>query len=506
MRSTKPLRSVIFSLYFAAAFFAAIAVFFAGINRVPVPTVDGSIRAAEARTIVETGKWFPIVSEGKQVSDHPPLYVWLMAASFKTFGVSDFSFNLVERLFASLAVLATFLLVVESGFEEGTALLAVLILLLTRDFVLSSVRGYIEPMLETFALFSLFFSLRAVRLGSALNAGLAGLSIMACAFAKGPPALWPLLLNFGVLSLNRPRLSQKFAAKFKNVLGYLLGMAVPIAVFAIWTQKAGTWNVWNEYLNEQVLASALRGRQAQVFEPFYFANILWQYYWPWLPFLLFSGILLFGRGKNTLERRWYGALFLLAGFGFFGGFSLMRWKYWYYIAPAYPYFSAAIAISLERLAFVRTETSNRRFASGVRGVAVLWLILVAIFPIPLHLERAPEVMSFREAVFNGPGKEPVWFLHSLRDHNIIGTSGEWYFGRQVIKVEDADEKDWYEHRLKAPAFLFMWEKHWDFCSTDADHAISREVCSRSVLIQRSQESALVLYTGQKQDQKSESTK
>src|SRR5579871_4945804 len=133
-----------------AVLLVAFAFFLAGMARVPVPTVDGAVRASMARNIVVNHQLWPITYEGRVFTDHPPLFLWSTALAFKTLGVNDLAANLVPRLAAFLTVLVTCAIAVEAGLGEGVGLAAVIILCLTRDFVLSSVRGYIEPMLELF--------------------------------------------------------------------------------------------------------------------------------------------------------------------------------------------------------------------------------------------------------------------------------------------------------------------------------------------------------------------
>lgn len=500
---------------FIAVFLLGYSFFFAGLSRVPVPTVDGAIRAAEARTIVQTGIWFPIIQDGKPVADHPPLYVWLTAASFKIFGVTDFGFNFAERIFAFLAVIAVFALTLEFGFSGGVALLASFVLCTTRDFTLSSVRGYIEPVLSTFIYFAVTFAFSAIRKKSVLDAFIAGVLIFLAAFSKGPPALWPFLFTAVLFFFNRPIFKARDAVfermtensvfeKLRLIASYLAGFAVCSAIFFIWMKKGGYEAYWNDYLVNQVFSSAVEGRGgAQRLEPFYFINILVTYYWPWLPFAALSGFIFMKsyftkKSRTTVHAHsYYGFAMLVLAFGFIAGFSLVKWKFWYYIAPAYPALAVMIAIFIaENLSGIFSFVKKESFTKFITKYSLVWIAAVFILPVHLYLERAPEVMAMKEAALASKSESPVWFIHSLLDHNIIGSSGQWYFKRQVVKVRDDEEAAWVRS-LPSPSLVFLWNKHWEYCNSSMAPAMMQEWCLKSRLVASHKESVLVEYTNEK---------
>lgn len=463
-----------------AAAALACAVFLAGLPNTPVPTVDGAVRAVEARNILESGQWFPITYQGNAMTDHPPLFVWLNAIAFKIFGVTDFAANLPARLGAVLTVIFTYLLALEVGFSRAVGLLAALILCGTRDFVLSSVRGYIEPILEACIYGGLWFVLHQRRTHKLWPSFTAGLAVWLSAFAKGPPALWPLVFFTFLLAWN----GQTPRRRIQSVTLFLAGIAAPTSLWWWWTQTAGHWSLWSSYFFGQVLGSAVSGREgAQGFEPLFFLKILVKFYWPWLPLLAWG----LWRCVRWLWKTYfsdeavYSWLFGVFALGFIAGFSLVKWKFWYYIAPAYPALALFIAINLHRR--LARWVERGAFANIVLGAAAGWVFLVAGFPIPLHKERVPEVLAFRETIRGSPVAGPVWFVRNPMDHNMVGTSGEWYFHRQVVKVED--EARWAASELRAPAWILMGRDSFPTC---------REAwCARSTLVQSAGKSSLLYY-------------
>lgn len=440
--------------------------FLVGFHRIPVPTVDGAVRASMARHIVQTGELWPIQFEGRVFTDHPPLFVWCTALSFKLFGINDFAANLVPRLFAALTVIVTALIAVESGLSAGMALVSVLIVCLTRDFVLSSVRGYIEPVLGFFIYAAIYFSLRQINRKHLVNAAAAGICIWLAAYAKGPVALWPFL--FCILMLGRS----------KATFTYLTTFLICTGIWAIWVNASHQWNYWQDYLTKQVLGSALDGRGgAQQREPFYFILILLKFYWPWIPLFAWACIRTLRARKINFELA---ALILAAGF--IVGFSIPKWKFWYYIAPAYPAMALLIASSFRKT--IQSYANREAFARALSYGTCAWIVVGTALPIPLHHERVAEVHAFKDSIRNSTIPGPVWFLHDPADHNMIATSGNWYFDRIVEKVED--EAVWQNTKLKAPAWIITGTEYYKSCEAFW--------CAKSDAVVKTERSVLLRYT------------
>ncbi|MGE4232569.1 MAG: ArnT family glycosyltransferase [Bacteriovoracia bacterium] len=433
--------------YFTVALLA-FAVFLAGIQFTPVPTVDGAIRAIQARYIVETGTWYPIHYGGGVFIDHPPLYTWLSAISFHIFGMSDWAANLPARIFAFLTVLVTFALAFKVSQDRFRSVLAALILVLTRDFVLSSVRGYIEPLIEFFAYLSFYLLLVAQTKMKTFYSVLAGISLFLCFFSKGPPALWPMVF-LTILIIKQPKILLKF----------YLSLLTCCVLFLIWIYTNHYEIYWKRYLVEQVLDSAIKGRSgAQQFEYTYFIKILLKYYWPWLPTLLAAVYFLFKKHKKDFKK----AQFLILGLGFVCGFSLVRWKFWYYIAPAYPAFSIFIALTIPLS--MKTKTLSQ-IEKGLAVLATTWIVLASFIPFKLYRDRTPEVTQYKETIKNSPKTLDVYLLSTHLDHNQIGTSGEWYFGREVRNKEP----------VRPPAWIITDENYTKSCT--------KPWCKQGILVQ-----------------------
>lgn len=479
-----------------AVLLLAAAVFLATLNRRPVPTIDGAVYASVARGIIKTGVWFPNEYQGRLFAEHPPLYVWSIAASMKAFGVNDFAANLPMHLFAFLTVCLTALIARRAGLSRGVALASALTLCLTRDFVLSSVRGYIEPLLSFFIYAGLWCALTQFRRRTLFWSVAAALCVAGAWLSKGPPALWPTLF-FPLLFIWKKSSTRM---KVLRVSVYVATLALCGAVVAWALNRFGGEAAWAHYFNKQVMGSALTGRGgAQGREPLYFVHILYDYYKPWLFFLALAlwgairEVILRARPKKQIPGLNMPAealfpqplpawIFLLFGLGFVGGFSLMPWKFWYYIAPAYPAFALAIGAAVyQKAAGLFERPWFFRFVASASG---LWLFATAVFPIVTWRDRVPEVTAFRGAIAGSPVAGPVLFLNGARDHNLVATSGEWAFdGREVRRIASPAEAGNWPQR---PAWLMTSEAEWAGCENP------RQGCPRTQLIQRRDEHLLLL--------------
>lgn len=438
-------------------------------------TIDGAIRANEARTVVRTGQWFPIVDRGEPVFDHPPLFIWSSAVSMKILGVNDVAAQWPSRFFAILTVLATYALARAVGLSSGRALLAALILCLTRDFVLNGSRGYIEPLVSAFS----YAAFAAAWIGWG---ALSGILVFLAFFSKGPPALWPFVF-FPLVMLARDR-----PLATRRILAYFSAFFACCAAFWLWTELRGYGVFWSDYLSKQVWSSAVEGRHGlQPLDPLFFVEAIGKQYWPWLallvPMLVAWVYSLISRhdGQRTflqklLEPR---SLIALFGLGFVAGFSLVKWKYWYYIVPAYPAFALFMAASLSQVTgwgggrWVRFIDEDPRFPRAVAAIAVLWAFLMHALPIPNARIRVPEALQFEPVIRSVPSLRPVWQVRTTSDPNLTGVVEEWYFDRVVLAVRPEEEAPWAETQLKPGDFVISDQGVLEACSTPWCRGLTR---------------------------------
>ncbi|MGE5508705.1 MAG: ArnT family glycosyltransferase [Chitinophagales bacterium] len=88
---------------------AAALLFFAKVG-MPLTDGDSAYYGTIARRIVETGDWITLHSRSNDFVDKPPLSIWMIAAAYRVFGVSDWTTRLVHSLVAVGTVLLTYAL------------------------------------------------------------------------------------------------------------------------------------------------------------------------------------------------------------------------------------------------------------------------------------------------------------------------------------------------------------------------------------------------------------
>lgn len=459
-------------LFFWSTLAFVVAVTLAGANKKLVSPVDASIRAVMARNIVETGKWYPPVFNGETMVDHPPGYIWSIAASFKIFGINDFAAQFPGRLAAFFCLLLVWVTARRLGFSALGAFFAVFVLGTTRDFIVIAMQGGIEPLLSLWCWLAFYFLLPPVpggRISNETKAYLATAAAAVCVvlagFTKGPPAFLPLVFCIAMIVF----FAQGLRGTLTHLAVYLLGVAIAGGIWGLYILKSGDLWYWRWYWNDQVLGSALKGRNTQAtLDLSYFFRVMAQDYWPWLPMLV---VVLYLNTRDFFRTRIITGRLAALGLalGFFAGFSVVKWKYWYYIAPAFPGFALAIAGAIsgappawssgQRL-FVRFA-EKIRFEKSVLVLSCAWILVAAIFPVRLSSNRMAEVQVFKETLKASPVAGHVWFVSHSEDYNMYEGFGEWYFHRNVKKVTDI--KSW-EKAQTGQAWVLTGAENFRKCS------------------------------------------
>ena len=116
-----------FVLHLFLLLVAAAVLFFVGLGRLPLFEPDEGRNAEVAREMLASGDWVTPHFNGFAYLDKPAVYFWMVAASFKTFGVSEGA----ARLPSALMGVATMLLVwfvARRMFGDSVALRAGLVL------------------------------------------------------------------------------------------------------------------------------------------------------------------------------------------------------------------------------------------------------------------------------------------------------------------------------------------------------------------------------------------
>lgn len=291
-----------------------------------------------AREMVQNNEWIVPTLQGEPYLDKPPLFYWLVAFSYRAFGVSDE----VARLVPAVAVHLTILLVYFLGrrsLGERSAFWGALLLSVAPGFVGMGRLLILDGLLTlwiTLAVLSLFEAIR----GETFRTGWWYLGAAACGLGvltKGPIALvLPLfpLLGFRWLGQHRVSLPRKH---WLGLFGVVLLVNLP-------------WYV-GIFLHQPIFLKYFfwEHNVLRFFQPFDHLQPVWYY----VPILLgglmpmtllavpFVRHLITGDGDTTVTRSPALGYYLLAGGWCLAFFSLSGAKLPTYILPAMPLFLLA---------------------------------------------------------------------------------------------------------------------------------------------------------------------
>ncbi len=263
--------------------------------------------------------------------EKPPLLYWLTVASFRIFGISEFSARLIPAISAFLGVLATFVFVdrtmgrrravMAAAILATAPLFAVMAQVLTTDMLLSA--------LTTIAIFALFLHYQK----GGIWCWIAYLAMALATLTKGPvgvalPALTMLVFLWWEGAL------RGLIARFHAIAGALLVLAMVAPWFiAISIREPGFFDFYfvGEHLRRIFDSSFSHGEPAYFYLPVILAGLL-----PWsllVPFLTWR------RMTPSPARRYC----VIASLVIIGTFSAASGKLIPYIIPAFPPLAVLLA-------------------------------------------------------------------------------------------------------------------------------------------------------------------
>jgi 4-amino-4-deoxy-L-arabinose transferase-like glycosyltransferase len=299
------------------------------------PGMDSMTYGALAKHILETGDWAVphyTTQAYPNFFQHPPLALWMMAATMKIFGTTeDWVLKVLPAAMAALCALGVYLWGRRIR-GESFAFLATLILLTSTRFAKYSKGFMLDPFLATFSLWAVFLAVIARKdpKRSWWLSILSGLLIAAAMLSKGLFAFAPLAVILLIFGADIVRTGHGRG----RALLFLLGLLTPLA---LWFAIGGAPNYLAHYYSEHV---------AERIGPHPFIDHLaplinlGKVYWPWLPFFLVGAWKLAKSFRDETKRDEL-AIALTAA-AFIGGFCLVASFLEQYHTATYP-FAALVA-------------------------------------------------------------------------------------------------------------------------------------------------------------------
>ena len=300
--------------------------------------------AETPREMLLTGDYVAPQFNFKPRTLKPPLTYWMVAVSYKLYGIREFSVRLPGALAAAGVLLFTYGLA-RSLFGPRPALMAAVILSTTTGFFTLARRLPIDILLLFWLTGTVFFLIRALAKDSRINWALAYLFASLAFLTKGPIGLVVPAASYALWSL--------WARRFRLSLAHpWMGALIGIAVIAPWYLMVYAAHGWTYiapfFLRDNLGRFATQDfgptRSFLFYLPAYMANFFpWSLLTPWTLCCLWKG------RKEASGPAHIGSGFLLVWCGLvFLLFSLTRNKEEYYIVALYPMAAVLIGGALER--------------------------------------------------------------------------------------------------------------------------------------------------------------
>jgi 4-amino-4-deoxy-L-arabinose transferase-like glycosyltransferase len=382
-----------------------------------------SVQASIARTMLRTGDWVTPHLDGIQYLEKPPLKYWLMAASFKAFGVSDVAARLPMALFAVLLCWLTARMGAWA-FDRKTGLLAGVVMATSLGLFLFT-RVLISDVALTFTIaLAMWAFLRALddreqrpRLWSLVYGASVGAGIL---FKGLIAAVFPLAAAFLYLLCAGKLMERETWRRLVPMRAALIAIAIaapwhvlatlrnPPYFYISFQSGPGHYHgfFWFYFFNEHILRF-LNKRYPRDYNTvpralFWALHLLW--FFPWS--IYFPGLLkLPYRGTDRASRT---RLMALCWIGFVMLFFSFSSTQEYYSMPCYPAIAILLACAM---------TANREWIAKARAigdgvlVVVCTLAMAAISFILANVWRLPTPGDISQALAQHPSEYTLSMGH-----------------------------------------------------------------------------------------------
>lgn len=349
-----------------------------------------------AREILQTGDPITLHENGQPWFVHPPLYMWLTAATGWLFGFTEFTARVWSAIFGVVGVYATYLLG-RMLFGPRAAALGAVVLMTTLQYFVQSRLAVFDVSLVAFMLLSVYAFLRGVRERQAhlviWAAGWAGLATL----TKGPIGLLlPAMVMAAFAGLRRGLVPWRQIPWVKAGLVYAtIGLSWYLAEWILHGPEFARSVIGYYTVNRFV--GTVEGQSGAWW---YYAPVFGLGAFPWTAFLL--AMIPYHLGRRGQE----GSLLVLLWCGITVAFyTVAGTKLPNYVLPVYPVAALGIAAMWDR--FLDGEGRARRYVhAAFAGTALALVVLaaeVAAFGRATYAEGLAQLQAHLLAVAVGAG-------------------------------------------------------------------------------------------------------
>ena len=250
------------------------------LSEVPPYHADENFYVTSTRNMIETSDYITPMYHGKKRFAKPILFYWLVAISYKTFGVNLFSARLVSSLFGAFCIPITYM-IARRLFDHKTAIISALLLPGCYLHFQIARWAITDMSLNFFILSTFYFFIRGFQEES--NNGISYFLMYICMgigfMIKGPPAIIIPTFVIGCYILT----SKNWEELPQLRLGY--GIAIIAVIILPWLVTMLT--IHGDEFKNHILGAELRDRIVHD-TPFslYYLGVIIRYYLPWSFFFI----------------------------------------------------------------------------------------------------------------------------------------------------------------------------------------------------------------------------
>ncbi|MEA5447892.1 glycosyltransferase family 39 protein [Leptolyngbya sp. CCNP1308] len=341
--------------------------------------------AQQARWIVETGDWVTQAWWGAPVHDRMMGIQWLIAASYKLFGVSEWAARLPGAIASWGAVMLTYA-IGRRCLSPQIALWGAAILAATPIWMQASRLAIQDVPLTALELLGIWALLQAETKPQRRNWGFLAGSTVGLGFMLKSIMVIPVVMALGpylVLEHRRHRHLLNPAL----YLGLLVGLVPAIAWLALSVQRYGTLPLERTF---GLLANLAQEDFHNVGPLYYFWNIPLNAF-PW-PLLAVPGVWLGWQSPYPRKALWLGYPLVL-----FTLLALFKTRTWYYPLQLLPFVALLAALTLTNLGALYRSRQRPRLVAGLTILlAVIGAVLIVAGGVALlQPQRFPVVGLWR---------------------------------------------------------------------------------------------------------------
>jgi 4-amino-4-deoxy-L-arabinose transferase-like glycosyltransferase len=379
-----------FRLIFLTLF--SLTVFFSKLGLNGLANYDDCFYAEEAKEILKTGNWMTLHYNGVAAYNNAPFFMWLVALSYKIFGLSVYAAKFPSALMGFLTVFLIYYLG-KTLFDSTQGFLAAFILSTTYPFFKYARHSMLDVTLAFFVTLSMTALVLALRKNPKFF-WLWGLSIGLAILTKSALGLFPMIITFLFLLL---------AGRWKTFvnLHFWGGVLTAAGIAAAWVVSqyvVGGQDFINTHLKFIIMGKVSDDRPEAWYAHLGFIKDLFVFYWPWIPAAIYG---LFRIVRGDLKDRETTLLLLLWSLTVLVVMSFMKTRYIWYLMQSLPALALVAANGLYH--WVDTPENREKLFQSIVAVGIAFIVLLNALPNALDADRerdtriiAPYVKHFAD--------------------------------------------------------------------------------------------------------------